>query len=167
MGEPDFLATGAKVRPGTSDFGGSNRGSAWKLFRFRRMIRTPNPPTALPGFIQPWRQSGPRNAALLLRQVRIADAVWFTRNRARSRADLRIILIASQQITESEHHAEQHNQQHEDAGKLAPSEYPIAAASIPCCHQSDFFTQALMMSIGSGKMMVVFFSAPISVSVWR
>src|SRR4029077_16626729 len=97
----------------------------------------------------------------------IWHAVWFAGDNTRSSLELRVVLMASQQITESEHHAEQHNQQHEDAGKLAPSEYPIAAASIARCHQSDFFTQALMMSMGSGKMMVVFFSAPISVSVCR
>ena len=32
-----------------------------------------------------------------------------------------MVLVATQQIAERKHHAEEHNQQHEDAGKLTPS----------------------------------------------
>src|SRR5579863_2781740 len=81
----------------------------------------------------------------------------------------RIVLVASQQVTEGENHTEQHDKQDKNSDKLASAEYPILVASIARCHQrfgsSVFCTQALMMSMGSGKTMVVFFSAPISVSV--
>ncbi len=59
----------------------------------------------------------------------------------------------------------------ENPDQMAAAQHHVAAfffscATIYCPGVSDF-THALMMSIGSGNTMVVFFSAPISVSVCR
>ena len=164
-----FTGAGTFVRLGTNDFGdfGDSKagfgGIGW--FGGPKEIPVRN------------RRRRSRTGGLFRRFA--ARLPWFVADALRLQGQAagvgtqRFVLVASQKISQRKNHAKDHDEQNEYAEELPPSEHPIAAApfAFACRHQrpgsSDFFTQALMMSMGRGKIIVVFFSAPISVSVCR
>src|SRR5712671_4851092 len=91
-----------------------------------------------------------------------------------SGAHLAVILIAAHDVAEGEENSGEEQHQHEQANDVLALEHSLAGppASTSRCH-SYFFcpandcTQLLIISMGRGNTMVVFFSTPISVRVWR
>ena len=96
------------------------------------------------------------------------------RARIGGRAHLAVILIAAHDITKGEKNAREQEHQHEQTDDVSALQHALAGSpastsrchSYFCCPPNDC-TQLLMISMGSGNTMVVFFSTPISVRVCR
>src|ERR1700687_5617650 len=99
---------------------------------------------------------------------------WLQSARIRSGAPLAVILITAHDVAQSEENAGEHQHQHEQADDVPTLEHALADSpastsrchSYFCCPPNDC-TQLLIISMGSGNTMVVFFSTPISVRVCR
>ena len=82
---------------------------------------------------------------------------------------LPFVTAAAQQIAQRKHNSEHDHEQRKKTDEVPRSQHHVTASGT-ARHQlfgASVLAHALMMSIGSGKTMVVFFSTPISVSVCK
>ncbi len=89
-------------------------------------------------------------------------------------SDLAVVLIAAHYVAEREKYAGKDQHQHEQADDVPGLQDTLARATSIAARSHAYFlfppnacTQLLMISIGSGNTIVVFFSTPISVNVCK
>src|ERR1700756_4268874 len=87
-------------------------------------------------------------------------------------AHLRVKLIASHYVTQRKKHAGEQQHQKKQTDDVPPFQNAFPRAGFPASHAYFFTppklsTQLLIISMGSGNTIVVFFSTPISVKVCR
>ena len=83
-------------------------------------------------------------------------------------------LVAAHDVAEGKEQAGEQEHDQKEANHVLAFKHTLPAVPLSPSRRHAYFdappndfTQLLIISIGSGKTMVVFFSTPISVRVWR
>ena len=112
-------------------------------------------------------------AARRLIDSRGGDGVGRSARRALG-ADLAVILIAAHHVAEREENAAKNQHEEEQADDVSALQHAVSPTAAISTHCHSYFReppsaciQLLIISMGSGNTIVVFFSTPISVNVWR
>ena len=83
-------------------------------------------------------------------------------------------MIAAHHVAEREENAAENQHEQEQADDVPALQHAVSPTAAISTHRHSYFLeppndciQLLMISMGSGNTIVVFFSTPISVNVWR